>query len=114
MCGILSGATAVGPQPLPSATRFVAVRVAHDPSDSNRYLEPADHALGRDVTALLGVRGGAADINRQLCAVLGAATGRGGADQVGFEAQAELAALLDPIWLDAAPAPSIRDEGSRP
>jgi hypothetical protein len=110
LCGILSGATSVGPQPLPTATRFVAARVAEDPSDSNRYLLPANGALGADLTALLGVREGAAELDRRLCAVLGAGTESEGADQVGFDAQMGLAALLDPLWLEAERARPILDE----
>lgn len=110
LCGILSGATAVGPQPLPSATRFVAARVAEDPSDSNRYLLPENGALGADLTALLGEREGAAELDRRLCAVLGAGTDREGADQLAFDAQMGLAALLDPLWLEAKRARPILDE----
>ncbi|WP_019013115.1 hypothetical protein [Elioraea tepidiphila] len=110
LCGILSGATAVGPQPLPSATRFVAARVAEDPSGSNRYLLPAEGALGADLAALLGEHGGAAELDRRLCAVLCAGTDREGADQVAFDAQMGLAALLDPLWLEAERAPPILDE----
>lgn len=110
LCGILSGATAVGPQPLPSATRFVAARVPEDPSESNRYLLPADGALGADLTALLGVRDDAAELDGRLRAVLDARTAGEGPDQVSFDVQMGLAALLDPLWLEAEHARLVPDE----
>lgn len=113
LCGILSGATAVGPQPLPSATRFVAARVAEDPSGSNRYLLPENGALGADLAALLGGCEGDAELDRRLRAALGAGTDREGADQLAFDAQMGLAALLDPLWLEAARAQPILDEATR-
>jgi hypothetical protein len=110
LCGILSGATAVGPLPLPSATRFVAARVAEDPSDSNRYLLPADGALGADLAALLGEARAAAELDRRLCAVLGAGSGCAGAEQVAFDGQMALAELLDPLWLAAEQDRASLDE----
>jgi hypothetical protein len=42
-CGVMSGATFVGPEPRPSSTRMVIVRVPANAASSNRYmpLEPA-------------------------------------------------------------------------
>ena len=51
LCGVMSGATVVGPEPVPSATRFAAVRVPAEPADSNRYFEPSPGAVADDLLA---------------------------------------------------------------
>lgn len=55
LCGVLSGSVVVGPDPQPSATRFVMVRVPAAPDSSNRYLEPMEGAVARDLE-LLGLK----------------------------------------------------------
>jgi hypothetical protein len=54
LCGMVAGATVVGPDPQPSATRMLMVRVAVGPDTSNRYLEPGE-TVSSDLAAA-GVR----------------------------------------------------------
>ncbi|GIX12016.1 hypothetical protein [Elioraea sp.] len=58
------------------------------------------------------MRDGAAELDRHLAAVLGAGTEGARADQVGFDAQTELAALLDPLWLGSGRACPSCDEAA--
>ncbi|WP_237216496.1 hypothetical protein [Falsiroseomonas oryziterrae] len=52
LCGVMSGSIVLGPDPQPSATRFVMVRVPGAPDASNRYFEPTQEAVARDLAAL--------------------------------------------------------------
>jgi hypothetical protein len=52
ICGVLSGVTLVGPDPRPSASRFVMVRLPAPADDSNGYIEPSRDAVSADLAAL--------------------------------------------------------------
>jgi hypothetical protein len=103
LCGIMAGATAVGPEPLPSATRIVAVRVPRDPSASNRYFALEPGAIASDLLAN-GLRLAAPErADAQLRAALERTPGLpGGMDQTGAEQQAALAMELDGTYLEEA------------
>lgn len=51
LCGILSGSTVLGPDPEPSATRMLVVRVPTSACESNRYLEDGE-TIAADLAAL--------------------------------------------------------------
>jgi hypothetical protein len=90
--GVMSGATIVGPDPRPSASRFVAIRVLRDPEATNRYLAFTPTVITDDLRAL-GLRlnrpkGVDALLSRMLGVDLGPI-------QVPSEEQAQLAAALD-------------------
>jgi hypothetical protein len=54
MTGILAGATFISPEPEPSASRIVMVRMTGSAllDDSNRYMEPAPGVVSEDLAAL--------------------------------------------------------------
>lgn len=100
LCGILSGATAVGPEPLPSATRIVAVRVPAGATPSNRYFTPEPGAFAADLDAL-GLAGiDEATVERAIRAALAAGGTVAGHDQVTLEAMTALVMALDAAWLE--------------
>lgn len=100
LCGISSGATAVGPEPLPSATRIVIVRVPADPSPSNRYVAPELGAYAADLAApgLTGVDEAA--VETSIRATLAGGGTVAGHDQVTFEPTTALAMALDVACLE--------------
>ena len=81
LCGVMSGATTVGPDPDPSATRIVFVRVPADVGavleQSNRYMAPDVEALAADLT-VLGVAPAEPDVAAfELDRLLSTANGQG-------------------------------------
>ena len=110
LCGIASGATLMGPDPEPSATRIVLVRVpatlAGELDHSNRYLPSDPSALGADLAAL-GIEPADPEAAvAELCAFLDGGN-QSGLIQVGQVAQARLARLFDSMT--ATPAPEAAD-----
>jgi hypothetical protein len=101
LCGVMSGAVAVGPQPLPSSTRLVVVRVGRDPSSSNRYFWPAPGALVADLTDLGLVVADGDPLDRLMQAALTSAAAAPGLDQVAMPELTALAMVLDQAWLHA-------------
>ncbi|MCS6779412.1 MAG: hypothetical protein NZ555_06910 [Geminicoccaceae bacterium] len=98
LCGILSGATAVGPEPLPSATRIVLVRVPAAATPSNRYFAPEAGAFAADLAAL-GLAGiDEATVERAIRAALAGGGSVAGHDQVTLESMTALATALDVAW----------------
>lgn len=98
MTGIMAGATFVSPEPEPSASRIVMVRVpdAAALDDSNRYVVPAPgvvaddlEALGLDVASCAGVDG----------LIQGFLMEQRGPEQIAPSFQTQLAAQLDPAHL---------------
>ena len=99
LCGVMSGATVVGPEPEPSTTRFAAVRVPAEPADSNRYFEPAPGAVAEDLLAA-GLRlSNPAEADALLRAFLAGPTG--GFDQASDADQTRLTTELDKAYLAA-------------
>ena len=99
MSGIMSGVTYVGHAPQPSATRFVAVRVPHDPESTNRYLALEPDVLAADLTAL-GLRLAVpADVDACMRDLLQRASSAGGSWQMSDSDQANLTAALDRPYL---------------
>ena len=99
LSGVMSGATLAGPDPLPSTTRIVLVRVLDACADlecSNAYIEPELAAitgnLGRLGLQLADLTAAAAE----LCAFLGGVAPCG-LSQVSQEAHGRLARLFDPV-----------------
>lgn len=107
LCGIMSGATAVGPEPLPSATRIVIVRVPGDAAPSNRYFPPDHGAFAEDLAALGLARLDARVVEASMRAALAGADAVPGLDQVPLERRTALAMALDPAWLES-PGPGRR------
>jgi hypothetical protein len=52
LCGVMSGATAVGPEPQPATTRMAVIRVPRPADSSNRYLLPTSSAIADDLLTL--------------------------------------------------------------
>lgn len=100
LCGILSGATVVGPDPQPSATRIAVIRVPNNADGSNRYLEPRTGAVACDLTALGLPLTEPAEVDALLRGFL-LPGGTGGLDQVSATDQAQLAIALDKAYLRA-------------
>lgn len=101
VCGVMSGATLVGPDPRPSATRFVMVRVAEPPDASNGYLEAAPDAVSYDLASLgLPIPDGA----ETASLILGFLRPEGVAAlmQVAAEEQAMFAATFDRLYVRKA------------
>lgn len=103
MCGMMAGTSLVAPDPQPSSTRFVALRVPASPQATNRYLEP-DESIAADLAAQ-GLRlGDAVALDTLLAATLAGPDGRRpGMDLIAASEQTRLAEALDPLHLDAAP-----------
>ena len=98
LCGIASGATLMGGDPQPSATRIVLVRApaatAGELRHTNRYLPLEPAALGADLTALGIVPTEPGAAAAELCSFL-AEGSRSGLSQASQEAQVRLARLFD-------------------
>ena len=103
LCGIASGATLMGADPQPSATRIVLVRVpapvAGELDHSNRYLPLEPVALGVDLMALGIVPTDPGAAAAELFSFL-AEGSRSGLSQASQEAQTRLARLFDSMAED--------------
>jgi hypothetical protein len=100
LCGVLSGANTIGPQPVPSATRMVLVRVPHSVEDSNRFLPYDPESVVTDLAALgFALPDRAAAVALMRTAIAGDA-GTEAPMQVQPATQTALAALFDPAWMD--------------
>ena len=97
LCGIMSGASFMGPDPEPSATRIALVRVPRsaeaDLDRSSRYMALDAATLAADL-ALLGVLSCHDGAAAGLVDFLNGA-GRRGIDQIGQTTQARLVGLFD-------------------
>jgi hypothetical protein len=102
LSGIMSGATAVGPEPLPSATRMVVVRVPTDAAPSNRYFLPSGSGFADDLAALGLGRLDPVAVQAALADALGRAGAVSGLDQVARDQITALSLALDVAWLDQA------------
>jgi hypothetical protein len=101
MMGHLTGAPLMGPDPPPSATRVILVRV---PASSaavergNRYLLP-DEAIVPDLMSLGLAPTDPVELEDAIQGFLrGAPAGQ--VDQIAMETHIRIAHLLDPLWLD--------------
>ena len=106
LCGIMSGASLMSPDPEPSATRIALLRVpparAAEPDRSSCFLPASAGALAADLAA----RGVApADLEAAAAGLLRFLNGRDrpGMHQVGSADQARLARLFDSAAAPAAP-----------
>jgi hypothetical protein len=108
--GIMSGATIVGVEPRPSATRIAVIRVPASASTSNRYMAPDAAAIADDLAALglsLSEPSAAGIMIRDF---LGGDS-NDGLTQVSASEQERLASVLDVAYLDvvhASTASSVR------
>jgi hypothetical protein len=107
LCGIASGATFIGPDPEPSATRIVLIRVPAPLADeldrSNRYLPSDPSTLGADLAAL-GIEPSDPEAAAAELRVFLDGGNRPGLDQVDQVAQARLARLFDRTTAAIVPA----------
>jgi hypothetical protein len=106
MCGVMSGATLVGPESLPSTTRMVVVRVPGDATSSNRYLALAPGALGNDLQTIGLPLADPAGVDAAMREILSNG-GENGLNQVPASQQVRLTLLLDKTYLDAT-GPTLR------
>jgi hypothetical protein len=100
MCGVMSGATIVGPEALPSTTRIVVVRCGQgaDIGASNRYVEAAPGAIAADLLAVGLHLVDPEEVDELISGfLLGSTTG--GLDQVPAIEQVRLASALDRSYL---------------
>ncbi len=100
LCGVMSGATIIGPEALPSTTRMVVVRVPGNAGGSNRYLSPAPGALSDDLLALGLDLAEASEVDALMREFL-LSDGEGGLDQVAASDQVRLTSVLDRAYLRA-------------
>jgi hypothetical protein len=100
LCGVMSGATIIGPEALPSTTRMVVVRVPGNPGGSNRYLSPTPGALSDDLLALGLDLAGASQVDALMREFL-LSDSEGGLDQVPASDQVRLTSVLDRAYLHA-------------
>lgn len=100
LCGVMSGAIVVGPEPRPSATRMVVVRVPADAGASNRYMELTPGTVADDLTALGMSLAEPLEVGTLVRDVL-LGGGNGGLEQVSASDQARLASVLDVAYLGA-------------
>lgn len=102
--GIMSGASFIGPEPRPSSTRVVFVRVAKTGvvgiERSNRYFEATAEAIAGDLQALGLPAAGTGDAAAWLAAFL-TASPPGLLDQVPAAEQVQLAGIFDALYLEA-------------
>jgi hypothetical protein len=104
MCGIMSGATVVGHEPQPSATRIVVVRVRKDASASNRYMRPPE-LISSDLAELGLPIPDPGVVDEPVGAFLGRRND-GALDQVSASEQARLAAVFDRLYLAIGAVPA--------
>jgi hypothetical protein len=103
LCGMLSGATLLGPDLAPAACRFVALRVPGAPADPpSGYMEPLPEQVTADLRAL-----GLAAMPELGQAVIGFLVGgdRAPADHVAWADQERLTRLADRLHLPEPDAP---------
>ena len=100
LCGVMSGATVVGPEPCPSASRIVIIRVPANPAPSDRYMEPAPGAVAEDLAGA-GVPLAEASSADALVRGLLLRNGQGKLQQVAASDQIRLVSVLDKIHLGA-------------
>lgn len=98
LCGVMSGATVVGPEPVPVATCFVAVRVPADAAATNRYMASIADSVSGDLAALGLPLSDPEPVGSLICALL-LGESAGGLKGVSAASQAGLAAALDKIYL---------------
>lgn len=105
LCGILSGAAFVSPEPTPTASRIVMVRVPGEAGleESNRYLMPEPGAIARDLRALGLAEEVPEAVERRILEFLGPPES---VQRAPKEAQAALSAVLDPLHLLDALTPA--------
>jgi hypothetical protein len=96
LSGVISGATAVGPEAQPSASRVVVVRVPSDAGVSGRYLGLAPGAIAAD---LLACRMQLPE-SEQVDGVIRDFLLTRGLDHVPQSSQTALTSLLDQSYLD--------------
>ena len=119
LAGIMCATTAMHPggQP-PYATRVAMVRVpvasAAELEASNRYLDPAEGPLSRDLAALGLPVPDPAGLDARLDRFLRPGGEFGGCDQVPLDDYAALAMACDRIWLGRAPAAEAGPGAGRP
>ena len=100
MCGVMSGATLVGPESLPSTTRMVVVRVPADATSSNRYLAPTPGALSNDLQTIGLPLAHPIGVDAAIRELL-AGGSEDGLNQIPASEQVRLTSLLDETYLDA-------------
>lgn len=101
LCGVMSGASIIGPEALPSMTRLVAVRVPGPGGSGGGYLLPTEGTIAADLRAQGLSLSDPAGVDALIRDVL-LAHGSASADQVTSAIQAQLAAALDRSYLVAA------------
>ena len=98
----MSGASFIGPEPRPSTTRIVFVRVPNASTvtleHSNRYLETTSRDIASDLQSLGLPSGGLEGACAMLVDFLGASS-NGGLDQVLAAEQVRLAEAFDALYL---------------
>ncbi len=102
LCGMLSGATVLGPELAPAACRFVALRVPETPADPPAgYIEPVPELVAEDLRAL-----GLPPMAELAQEVVGFLVGgdRGPADRVTWADQERLTRLADLLHLPGSDA----------
>lgn len=100
LCGVMSGASIIGPEALPSMTRLVAVRVPGPGRSGGGYLLPIEGAIVADLRAQGLSLSDTAGVDALIRDML-LADGSASADQVTAATQAQLAAALDRSYLVA-------------
>lgn len=101
LCGVMSGATLIGPDAQPSATRILLVRVPEAADASNRYLSPEPGAVAGDLEALGLPLGKPGELDVLALDFLSGESGPGPV-QVDTATQARFAAILDRSFLGVA------------
>jgi hypothetical protein len=95
LCGIVSGSTAVGPDPQPSAARMLMVRVAVRPDASNRYLDSGDTVSGDLATLGIDI----ADVEEGALREFLQPSGVPGVQQVSVAGHVRLTTPFDELYL---------------
>lgn len=100
LCGVMSGATIVGPEPRPSTTRMAVVRVSADAGASNRYMKLTPSAVAGDLVALGLALAEPSEVGALIRDFLLSGSD-GGLEQVTASDQARLSSALDVAYLGA-------------
>lgn len=98
LCGVMSGAIIIGPEPRPSATRIAIVRVPRDADASNGYLAPTQSAIADNLLAT-GIPLDDPTVAATLLRRFLFGRSRRGLDQVTAGEQVRLANLLNRVYL---------------
>ncbi len=116
LAGLMAGATLVGPDPEPSVSRIVLVKVPAGPAlleDTNRYLDADGDALELDLAGLgLGLGPAGAGIGAAVVGFLSAGRRQAGLDQVLREEASPLIAALDRLYVAGAAGAAEPPAGS--